>query len=50
MKKTATSGKSPIKEGLSRLGIVRSEEYDEFDQIGLERFRSLGDLGIENDD
>lgn len=48
--KTANSGKSPINEGLSRLGVSRSEERDEFDQIGLQQFRSLEALGIEYDD
>lgn len=45
--KTANGGKSPINEGLSRLGVVRSAECDEFDQVGLWRFRSLEALGIE---
>ncbi len=48
--KTANCGKSPINGGLSRLGVGRSEESDEFDQIGLQRFRSLEALGIEYDD
>lgn len=48
--KTANGGKSPINEGLSRLGVVRSERCDEFDQIELQRFRSLEALGIEYDD
>lgn len=48
--KTANNGKSPINEGLRRLGVVRSEECDEFDRIGLQRFRSLEALGIEYDD
>ena len=47
---TAHGGKSPINEGLSRLGVIRSDECDEFDQIGLRRFRSLEDLGIEYQD
>lgn len=46
----ADVGKSPINEGLRRLGVVRSKNCDEFDQIGLQRFRSLEALGIEYDD
>lgn len=48
--KTSKGGKSPINEGLRRLGVVRSHERDEFDQVGLRRFRSLEDLGIEYPD
>jgi hypothetical protein len=48
--KTASGGKSPINEGLSRLGVGRSETRDEFDEIGLQRFTSLEALGIEHDD
>lgn len=48
--KTANNGKSPISEGLRRLGVDRSTERDEFDEIGLRRFRSLEALGIEYDD
>lgn len=48
--KTANSGRSPINEGLRRLGVVRSDEHDEFDQIKLHQFRSLEALGIEYDD
>ena len=48
--KTANGGKSPINEGLSRLGVAGSAERDEFDEIGLQRFRSLEALGIEYDD
>lgn len=48
--KTSNGGKSPINEGLSRLGVIRSDESDEFDQVGLQRFRSLEDLGIEYPD
>jgi hypothetical protein len=48
--KTANGGKSPINEGLGRLGVGRSEERDEFDQIGLQRCRSLEALGIEYND
>lgn len=48
--KTANSGKSPINEGLNRLGVGRSAERDEFDEIGLQRFRSLEALDIEYDD
>lgn len=48
--RTAICGKSPISEGLSKLGVQRSDDCDEFDQIGLHRFRSLEALGIEFDD
>ena len=48
--KRCNGGKSPINEGLSRLGVVRSDDCDEFDQIGLHRFRSLEALGIKYDD
>ena len=48
--RTAATGKAPINEGLARLGVSRSADRDEFDQIGLGRFRSLEDLGIEYDD
>lgn len=48
--KPATGGKSPINEGLGRLGVARSEDRDEFDQIGLQHFRSLDALGIKSDD
>ena len=48
--RTANGGRSPINEGLRRLGLIRSEMCDEFDQIGLQRLRSLEALGIEYDD
>lgn len=40
-------GKSPINEGLSRIGVSRTEDCDEFDQIGLQQYRSVKDLGIQ---
>lgn len=43
----ANGKKSPINEGVSRLGVVRSDESDDFEQIGLGRFRPLEDLGSE---
>jgi hypothetical protein len=43
----AASGISPINRGLMQLGVSRSDELDEFDQIGLGRFRSLEELGFE---
>jgi hypothetical protein len=49
-RKTANGGRSPINEGLGRLGVIRSERCDEFDQIELHRFSSLESLGIEYDD
>jgi len=48
--KGAKGGKSPINEGLSRLGVDRSEDRDEFDQIGLQKLRSLEAFGIKYDD
>lgn len=48
--KRCNGGKSPINEGLSRLGVDRSEDRDEFDQIGLQKFRSLEAFGIKYDD
>jgi hypothetical protein len=41
--------KSPINEGLARLGVVASKGQDEFDQLGLDRFRSLEAFGFEHD-
>jgi hypothetical protein len=41
--------KSPISQGLARLGVVASKEQDEFDQLGLIRFRSLEAFGFELD-
>jgi hypothetical protein len=42
--------KSPINRGLAALGVPRDENRDEFDRIGLVRFRSLEALGFEYDD
>ncbi|HEX8625091.1 MAG TPA: hypothetical protein VF782_08425 [Allosphingosinicella sp.] len=42
--------RSPISEGLSRLGVPASAEEDEFDQVGLHRFRSPEDLGLDSGD
>ncbi|QZH74541.1 MAG: hypothetical protein JY451_12860 [Erythrobacter sp.] len=39
--------KSPISEGLARLGVVASSEHDEFDSVGLGNFRSLENLGLD---
>ena len=47
---SATSLKSPISEGLRILGVVSGSEHDEFDAVGLARFRSLEALGICYDD
>lgn len=40
------AGKAPINAALERLGVVASAGSDEFDTLGLARFRSLEDLGI----
>lgn len=42
--------KSPINPGLAVLGVARSGTGDEFDSIGLSRFRSLEALGFNWDD
>lgn len=42
--------KSPISEGLACLGVVASNDEDEFDSAGLRHFRSMETLGIEYDD
>jgi hypothetical protein len=47
---SAAASKSPISAGLAKLGIVGSEGQDEFDRIGLGRFRSLEDLGLHYED
>lgn len=39
--------KTPISEGLARLGVTASANEDEFDSVGLSRFRSLEALGLE---
>jgi hypothetical protein len=46
----APPSKSPISEGLSMLGVIPSAGNDEFDELGLVRFRSLEALGIEYED
>lgn len=42
--------KSPISHGLQVLGVDALPGSDEFDRLGLGRFRSLGALGIEYED
>ncbi len=42
--------KSPISQGLKMMGVVTQPEGDEFDRLGLVRFRSLETLGIQYDD
>ncbi len=42
--------KSPISEGLARLGVVASGSEDEFDRVGLGGFRSLAALGLDRPD
>lgn len=39
--------KSPISHGLSLLGVSPRGHHDEFDVVGLGRFRSLHDLGLD---
>lgn len=39
--------KTPISEGLSRLGVAPAAESDEFDAVELWRYRSLDDLGFD---
>ena len=46
VQKRDTSRKSPISEGLAEMGVKRSLLTDEFATIGLEKFRSLEDLGF----
>jgi hypothetical protein len=43
----AETARSPISQGLARLGVVASIGLDEFDSVGLGRFRSLEDLGLD---
>ncbi|PSJ43443.1 hypothetical protein [Allosphingosinicella deserti] len=42
--------KSPISSGLARLGVLPEGDSDEFDRLGLGRFRSLDDLGLGGED
>lgn len=49
-KPSTVRSKSPISEGLAKLGVVATDGKDEFDQVGLGRYRSLEDLGLEYDD
>lgn len=42
--------KSPISEGLGSLGVVPASGEDEFDCVGLGRFRTMEAFGIEYDD
>lgn len=44
------AGRSPISEGLSRLGVPPAPGSDEFDGAGLGRFRSMETLGLAEDD
>lgn len=39
-------GKTPISLGLAELGVVSDGNFDEFDMVGLYRYRSLESLGI----
>lgn len=47
---SARSAQSPISAGLARLGVVPESGQDEFDRIGLGRFRSLDELGFDQDE
>lgn len=42
--------KSPISEGLARLGVTASGSEDEFDLVGLGAFTSLETLGLSQDE
>jgi len=42
--------RTPISRGLSRLGVPEPTSGDEFDAVGLGRFRTLEALGVEEDD
>jgi hypothetical protein len=46
----APKPKSPISQGLARLGVVLEGYSDEFDRVGLGRFRSLDALGLGDED
>jgi hypothetical protein len=47
---TQGQGKSPISQGLSHLGIPPAPGSDEFDAVGLVRFRNMETLGLIDDD
>lgn len=49
-KPSAVPSRSPISEGLAKLGVVPSTARDEFDQVGLGRFRSLEAFGLDCDE
>ena len=40
--------KTPISQGLAKIGVVAAAGRDEFDEIGLVRFRSLDALGLDD--
>lgn len=44
---TPPAGKSPISRGLECLGVTASDGQDEFDTLGLSRYRSLESLGLD---
>lgn len=46
----APGGRSPISEGLSRMGVAPAAGSDEFDGVGLVRFRRMEDLGLVDDE
>jgi hypothetical protein len=46
----ASPPKSPVSEGLAKLGVPPSRLGDEFDHVGLGRFRSLEHLGFYEED
>ena len=39
--------KSPISQGLEKLGVTQGDEKDEFDMLGLGRYRNLESLGFD---
>ncbi|HWU73090.1 MAG TPA: hypothetical protein VN137_06365 [Sphingomonas sp.] len=40
--------KTPISAGLAKLGVIAEAGRDEFDEVGLVRFRSLDALGLDD--
>lgn len=50
LKPTAPPARSAISRGLAALGVMPLVGRDEFDGLGLSRFRSLDDLGLGDED
>lgn len=44
----ALPDKTPISAGLAKLGVIAEAGRDEFDEVGLVRFRSLDALGLDD--